>query len=621
MPSRLRTAVGAALLAGVALCGCDSSGPKSFSDAPRELPVHVAGTVAQYAVLDGGAEIAVQGYGLAVNLGTEGSAEVPPHLRKYLTEKLLQEYLGSHRMGTGDIDPSRILADKSTAVVLLAGSIPPGAPVGTRFDVFVSALPQTGTRDLSGGWLLDTDMHMAVEGTAPAGGPSKQWAKTNGSIFVNPFLDPSKPEDAPRLREGRIIGGGVVTRARPVRLVLRQPDYARSNLIQRRINERFPGAKVAQAKNGSIIELDIPREYKSNYEEFLSLLMHLPLHGGQSGDEQRVLRIARELEKPDAPHDSLATVLQAMGRQTLPLIMPLYTSSSPAAAFHAARTGMRLGDDKAADVVIRFAGTQGSAFQVPAALELGRHPRVTRSLPTLRELLDDPNQQVRLAAYEALAKIGDPDAVRRVNIDGRFMLHLVKSRRPDVIYATMSGQPRIVVFGRHAAVRSPVFFTTADNLVTVTDGQKVRTITDKDAADPDFLNKLALSEYGRVPARDRIVRANPGVDFDKPRPGQKVIIPPEKRLLVTRRIPSTGRQSKALYCGFEVSELVRTLGQPAETGPNGRVLGLNMTYGQVVSVLLRMCERGDIPARFVLQTPANIEDAAAAGSGAAQALR
>ena len=68
----------------------------------------------------------------------------------------------------------------------------------------------------------------------------------------------------------------------PIRLQLRKPDYQMCNVLQKRINERFSprGKKVAVAKTKYFIDINIPPEYRDDYEHFLQLVMHLPRRSG-----------------------------------------------------------------------------------------------------------------------------------------------------------------------------------------------------------------------------------------------------------------------------------------------------------------------------------------------------
>jgi len=568
-----------ALAGGVAL-GCAGCLPEewggkgtSLTEETREIPPEVEGTVSEFAGVVGGGSLLLDGHGLVVGLGRNGSAEAPPQLKKYLVEYMLKQKVGSALGAAKGVTPSQMIADKDTAIVRIVGVLPPGAPAGWTFDVQVTSLARTGTRSLDGGTLYPFPLHVAQGVGRPPASGAREWAMAEGSVFVNPFIDPTKPGTTSRLREGRIIGGGKVTEARPLRLILREPDYALCNVIQRRVNQRFgQPRRVANAKNPSIIELRIPPEFRDNYEHFVELALHLPLQSDPGRWEARAREIADQITKPGANQDGLALVWEAMGNPVIEVCRQVYASRNPGAAFHAARTGIRLKDRMAGDVLIRFAETAGSPFQIPAIEELGRNRWLIRSVPTLRRLIDDPSELVRIAAYEALVHLGDTSLVTRVHVGTEFVLDLVKSARSYVIYATQSREKRIVLFGRDMSVRRRVFFSTPDDLVTL-------------------CNKTVLADKtGRV------------VDPKTATPEQRAALRPTERLMAFRVIPRSGGISEPFYMDFHVRTLIDKLGQPALQDTSGRIRGLSLTYGQVVSILHRMCEvEKDIPAKFVLQ--------------------
>ena len=544
-------------------CGCMPTETKPKVEAERiVVPPHVSGTVAEHAFLFGGGAMDVQGYGIVIGLGQNGSAEIPPRLRTHFRDYLRKQNFGSYRHNMQDVTPERLLNDKDTAVVLVGGSVPPGAPEGSRFDVYISALPNTQTRSLDGGVLMPLDLSMAIGGMAVVSG-STEWAEAAGPVFVNPFLDPTEPGASAKLRAGRVLNGGRVTRARPVRLVLRRPDYALANLIQRRINERFPDvvegigpgrSNVANARDSQTIEIAIPRPWRRDYHHFLRLILHLVLKAEHGEVERKAREVAEAIRQPGANYDELAMVWEAMGRQIVPLLQPLYADKNPAVAFHAARTGMRLEDTTlAAPVVLRFAQTADSPYQTAAIRELGAYPRLYQATAILRRLLEDENERVVVAAYEALRERGDVSTVQRLEVGGMFDLDLVRSERSYVIYATQSGRPRIVLFGQGMAVRRNVFYNSPDDLVTIN------------------------------------AHTN------------------DKRLTVFRKIPRTGGYSESFEMDFFVRTLITKLGEVSEMDDDGDIRGLGLTYGQIVGVLQGMCKQGDIPAKFVLQPPPSLQ--------------
>lgn len=553
MPDKTLGYVTALLCLCAVVAGCkDTAG--NFKPKPTiEIPPHIKGTVAQYAALVGGGELPVQACGIVVGLGRNGSSQVPAHLRRSIIEYLAKHYIGSHRMGMGGLTPSQLLRDKDTSVVLVGGSIPPGAPVGTKFDLHVSAHPQTQTRSLEGGSLWPIDLSVAYGGLSNPNVATKIWAKAAGPVFVNPFADPADGNAAARALTGRIIGGGKVTRRQPIRLQLHRPDYQIATLIQQRIHSRFDPndrlllSKIVKGRSRSVVEISIPPDYREDYMHFLDLVMHLPIRFGRDGWETYGREVIKQMRMPAANHHGLAMVLEAMGRQIVPALQELYSSNTPAVAFHAARTGLRLGDAVAAEVILRYAITPNTPHQVAAIEELGRHPQVMRATGALRRLLDDRNDLVRIAAYQALLDRGDRGAVTSIEIPQQFTLDLVKTRGSHIIYAAQTKQPRIVLFGLAMEVRRPVYFEGADELITVN----------------------ALSDTGK--------------------------------LTLFRKIPTTGQFSDPLEIDPSVRSLVVAMGKLPAPDDSGKVDSLGLTYGQVVGTLYRMCKDGDIRAKFVLQ--------------------
>jgi len=542
-----------------ALSGCqgrfDPASLKLKKDAPAKLtiPSHVKGTVSEFAVMVGGGDVPVHAHGVLVGLGDDGSAEVPAHLNYSIVDYLLKENLGSYRRGTADWTPERLLRSKDTSVVFVGGAVPLGAPVGTEFDVYVSSLPETGTQSIDGGMLWPIDLSLAYRGISRPNVDTKTWGRAQGSVFVNPFVEPGASGKPAKALEGKIIGGGKVTRSQPVRLQLHRPDFQVADLIQRTICTRFdPDRKplqsdIVKGRSRSVVEITVPAQYAGDYRHFLQLIMHLPIRYGQGGWEGYARGVADRMEKPVANRHELALVLEAMGRGVIPILQNLYASESAEAAFYAARTGMRLGDPMASETVLGFASSSESAQQLPAIKELGSHRQVLRAGPVLRKLINDPNERIRMAAYESLLKRGDRAVITTTNISGRFHLDVVASRGNYTIYATQAIEPRIALFGSDIRVNTPVYFEAPDGLVTI--------------------NGFGDSET----------------------------------LTVFRSVPLAGRISSPIEVVPTVRSLVEALGKTPDPDKHGKVSSLGLTYGQVVGTLYRICKAGDISAKFVLQ--------------------
>jgi flagellar basal body P-ring protein FlgI len=546
----------ALLMVVLAAAGCNEGNNEEEGlklDPPE--PLARDSVVKDYARLVATGYLPVEGYGVVIGLGTNGCREIPGALRRYLTEYLAKHDLGSWRKGTKPITPVKFLQDLDTAVVKVRGAIPPGAPVGHRFDVHVEAMPRTGTKTLSGGILMPLDLHLAGKWDVSQT-QTHIWAEGNGPMFVNPYLDPEDPRDVPKLRNGKVIGGGKVVRRRIIHLQLLKKDYSKAFLITNRINARFAlhnDRKVAIGRSGSTVELVVPRRYRNNYSRFLELVLHLPL-GYQV--EGQVLRITERLKDPRADHDALALTWEAIGRQALTEVKQHYNSPHPTLAFYAARTGLRMGDTDAVAAVTRFANDDESPMQLAAVRELGNADGFGQAGDTLRKLLDSNNERVRTAAYESLLRAGETSRVKRVRVGKDFVLDLVESRGRYAIYATQTGRPKIVVFGQDLCLRRDVFYRSPDDMVTVSS------------------------------CKDEDTR--------------------KRRVMVYRRVPRGDMLSDSLYLDFDVAELIKTLGQPTDPDINGDVHGLGLTYGEVLATLHGLCERGHIPAKFILQRPIEV---------------
>ncbi|MCK4602537.1 MAG: flagellar basal body P-ring protein FlgI, partial [Phycisphaerae bacterium] len=180
MPGKNLLLFAAAVLVVAAIGGCLRKDTEAITPkAPP--PMHIADTVAEYVVLSGGGSLPVKGYGLIIGLGKSGSKEVPVSLKKHFKEYLLKQKLSSYIYGTADVSPEKVLSDLDTAVVSVHGVVPASAPVGTRFDVSLSALPQTQTTSLDGGVLIPTEMYLAAEIADVSRTHLKSWATAEGA--------------------------------------------------------------------------------------------------------------------------------------------------------------------------------------------------------------------------------------------------------------------------------------------------------------------------------------------------------------------------------------------------------------------------------------------------------
>ncbi len=538
-----------ALMSLIGTIGCQSEkDPNARTTAlgdPLPEPIGPDSVVKDYARLVATGYLPIQGYGVVIGLGRNGSTEIPGALRRYLTSELARRDLGSWRRGTEPVSPLKFLRDPDTAIVEVRGAIPPGAPVGSRFDLHVEAMPRTGTKTLDGGILMPLDLRLAGAWDVSRT-DTHIWAEGGGPTFLSPYLDPEKPKDAAKFRTGKVIGGGRVTRARIIHLQLLKTNYSQAFLIKNRINSRFTGTRdTAVGKSGSTIELNVPIRYRYHHQRFLDIVLHLPLSYDIEG---QIVRIAEKMKNPTANHNALALTWEAVGKQSLTQIKNYYHSPNPILS---ARTGTRLGDREAVDTIIRFALDDDSPMQVAAIEELGYGDPYGKAGEALRKLLDSSDEHVRTASYESLLRMGDTSCIKRMRIADNFIVDVVESRGQYAVYATQTKQAKIVIFGEDMQVAPEVFYRSPDGMVTVS--------TKK----PEGAGDTKLMVYRRVPRGDNL--------------------------------------SEPFLVDFDVAKLVETMGRRPDPDEHGNIPGLGLTYGQVISTLHGMCTRGHIPGKFILQ--------------------
>ncbi len=483
------SAAGAALLTVGWPAGCspDKPPPETVKPelTPNPMPRFLRGTIIYEAQLLGYGQTLVQGYGIVVGLDGTGSNDTPLPVRTYLEREGAKLLPDPEVSGAPRLTMRGVLDDRNTAAVLVQAAVPPGAVKGSRFDVVVSAVPGSSTTSLEGGRLwtanLTTGFLGAVQGVQPV-------AQARGDLFINPFAgenlaalaegvewslapeesahseapdDPSTGVVVDR-RVGRILNGGVVTTDLPLVLQLRTPNYSRARAIIDAINTRFPQepsqprptAESVPGRSDEQIVLTVPPSRHEQTDAFVETLMYTQIF--QGGIELRADQLARwVVENPvDAPAVTWCWV--ALGELAVGAIGHLYTHPDVIPRLAALNAGARLGDPRVVPHLIDMARDRASGLRIDAIRRLSEMPPSAQSALALRELLDDEQFDVRVAAFNALLKQREP-IVRRVTLDPHqeFDVYAVPSQKP-MVYATLQKQPRIVVFGSGTGVAERV---------------------------------------------------------------------------------------------------------------------------------------------------------------------
>ncbi len=519
-----------------------SAAARPISESPA-----IRDTIAPLVTIEGMRLNQVRGFGMVVDLVDTGGRDGPEAVKDYLFKEI-QRMQDPSRPGPV---PADFLNSRDACMVELTGFIPAGAQKGDRFDVFVKALGSEATSIVGGRLFLGELKVYAETPSGVLGGETL--ATATGPVFVSPFNRQGRPFDKVDLRSGMVLGGGIVKEARKIRLVLNDPSPSMAKRIERELNSRYPGLEgIATGERASHVALRIPNEFRDRKWFFLNRVLRTPLNSNPEFIQRRIKELVQAFDEPDPDYEAIATALEAIGKNILPQIERLLFSDTPAISFHAGRTALRLGDRRGVDVVARHARDPQSEFREQAVEELGWARDMYAAGEHLRELLNDPDKQLRILAYRALSRRAHPAIQSRILDRDNLILDIVDSSGPFMIYARRTGQPRIAVFGKNMACRTPAVFPGNRN-----DGRRIiSTLT----AMPDD-EHLTFIYYNK-----------------------------------RRRI-----SSPKLKAPLNVGELIAYLCDAPERDDNDELRGFAVPYSEMLDILSTFCEMKTIPADFVLE--------------------
>ena len=350
----------------------------------------------------------------------------------------------------GVVEPNALLASSATSLVWAHGYLPPGVRRGDRFDIHVEVPPDSETTSLGGGWLMETRLaEMAVLGSRVRDGHVLGIAE--GPLLVDPVstgtLDPVS-----KLR-AKVPGGGVALQSRPIGLIL-APEHRSVGLskrigdcINRRFHTTVRGAKrgVATPKTDRFIELEIPPVYADNLGRYIRVVRCMAVVEPSGGRHARLELLRRQLADPvTAPGAALR--LEAIGREAIPMLREALESKDAEIRFAAAEALAYLGESAAAAHLAEAATSLRSAR--PAALAALGTIDDANGIDALRSLLTSPSAETRYGGFRGLWKI-DPTSplVRGDRLGDACSLHVLDVKGPPMVHVTRSRRPEIVLFG------------------------------------------------------------------------------------------------------------------------------------------------------------------------------
>jgi flagellar basal body P-ring protein FlgI len=447
------------------LCGCSNWTPwKVRSQSPDHADAQQPGCrlVGDLAVPYQLYPVTIEGVGLVTGLKGTGSDPAPSPERSIL--------LGEMQV-RGVKNANAVLASDDTSLVVIRGVLRPGIQKGDRFDIEVRVPGRSETSSLRGGWLLETRLkEMAVLGDNQIRS-GNVLGLAQGPILVDPSADPKNKSDQVLLCRGRILGGGVCLKSRPLSLVLK-PDHKsvfNSSRIETAVNKRFSlvnnGIKVgvAEAETDQLVKLTVHPRYKDNVERYVQVIRALALKETEPERMERMRLLQKQLLEP-VTTSRAALQLEAIGQQGVETLKKGIGSPDPEVRFHAAEALAYLDQSEAAAPLAEIARNQ-PAFRAFALAALSAM-NDSAAYDQLRELLCATSAETRYGAFRALWAMNPNDPlVLGERLGDQFSYHVLDTPDPPMIHVTRSRRAEVVVFGMNQRLHPPLALEAGNHIL------------------------------------------------------------------------------------------------------------------------------------------------------------
>lgn len=477
-------------------------------------------TVGHLANVQATGETPVQGVGLVVGLDMTGADPAPSMYRQKLLDQMRKARVPQ---------AEKILASRTTSLVLVKAKIPPGISPRDTFDVELELAPNSATTSLENGFLLLTDLHQI--GIAKG-------AELEGQLLASAYgpvmIDPANP------KVGRVLGAARVKKEVPYTMAMneRRRNIKTAALVQVVINQRFNQLEgidqqgMASAKTEEYLTLKVPRNYHHNQFRYFQVVENLPVVDNEVLRGQRMAAWSKELLDPKTA-GAAALRLEGMGRNSLNALKAGLKSENAQVRFFAAEALAYLNDETGVDVLSN-AAIQFPQFRAQALAALAALDQPAASI-RLSELMSHADAEVRYGAFDALRVQDESSAyLGRVRVlraepepepDGGdamalqiasgprrkaarprdpFDLYIVDCEGPPMIHVANTRRCEIVVFGRQQELLTPAVLGKGSILINAAQNdekvQVSRIASTSDGGDQKLACPLQIGEIIREAA-------------------------------------------------------------------------------------------------------------------------
>jgi len=470
-------------------------------------------TVGEVSVIGNVGPMQIHGVGLVTGLDGTG------HCPQGFYRNILEQYLLKHSGPRGGeivndqqkIKVKQVLEDPNNCLVIVTGYVPAGARKGDRFDVDVKLPEGSKATSLAGGTLVVTDLRVWERES----NLSERHANSNqlhsGHVFATAkgqlIVGFGENRDANELKQGRIWQGGISRIDRPYVFMMNRDDKSLriANAVAERINFMYqddPHSKavlsdqqkqiklmgtvarqlnqthdqnslsqseMAKAVSKDIINVRVPFAYRFDHERFLRIARLTPI----TDKDVDLPRYRKRLEKMLMdPHDTMraAMRLEAMGRDSVPMLMSGLESDHPFVRFASAEALAYLGNTAGVETLSRLAQEHPILANhcTIALANLGesicRHK--------LGDLLTSDQPALRCAAFHAMTLLDNEETrLGGLNINDSFWLYRQPNAPNAMVYYSTGKRAQIVCYGRNIILSPKTrMMVGKDFTVTVSEG-------------------------------------------------------------------------------------------------------------------------------------------------------
>lgn len=395
----------------------------------------------------------MEGVTLVRGLLDTGANEPPSNYQQLVLKEL-------QRNNDRKANARKEIASLTTAIVLMRAIVPPGAKRGDRVDVEVVLPPRTEATSIQGGYIDGASLHEYLATDTIREGD--RLGIVNGYVTLDPPL--LMKDDPNKLKKGRIIGGAVVAKDRPVWLSIKTEEQTVgvAQRLEDVINNRFSyikngsRRKVAEAKStGWRIELVVPDEYKDNIHRYMKVVSTISFFESNSELNDRITELKAQLMDPSTS-ERASFQLEAIGSSNEKVAEVLRAGLACPnetvrfnTAISVAYMNMPKERNQAAEILANFAKSNPK-FRPAALAVLGTCLKTSFIADTkLRELLEDSDKEVRYGAFRALWQRNPSDyMIQGENMADYFTYHALNCGGPALVHIANSKRPELVLFAK-----------------------------------------------------------------------------------------------------------------------------------------------------------------------------